>query len=68
MPELSPCPACENPASALAFTCPKCGHPLREAATPGRYRDMQLAAIKHRLSWLILFALVICLLLIDATQ
>ena len=67
MPELTPCPTCENPVSVLAFTCPKFGHPLRAPAPPGKYRDMQLAAIKHRLGWLICWALVICVLILRAT-
>ena len=29
---LIPCPACENPVSDQAPSCPRCGHPLQAAA------------------------------------
>jgi len=32
---LSNCPECHNPVSDQAATCPKCGHPLKPAQTPG---------------------------------
>ncbi len=35
MPSTNPCPACTNPVSTDATTCPKCGHKLREEQTAG---------------------------------
>ena len=65
MPELMGCPACDHSVSEQAATCPNCGHPFREPASTGTYRDMQLAAIKHRLSWLIFLGVVIAFVLIQ---